>query len=203
MMNIFINNLPILNLPFLINLVVGLCILSIFLAVALNFLNDSEQKRKLSKQEKSIVETGTMTGFFVLVYVLLRFRIGSFEASHWGLVLAGLTVMIFGTFFNIWGRKYLGKNWANQIKVYKTHKLVQTGPYKIVRHPLYASLIWMFCSAGVIYANWLIILVTIFIFIPFMYYRAKQEENLLSKTFPEYQIYKKITGMFFPKIKFN
>ena len=118
-MNIFINNLPILNLPFLINLVVGLCILSIFLAVALNFLNDSEQKRKLSKQEKSIVETGTMTGFFVLVYVLLRFRIGSLEVSHWGLVLAGLTVMIFGTFFNIWGRKYLGKNWLSKSRFIK------------------------------------------------------------------------------------
>ncbi|MGK0469242.1 MAG: protein-S-isoprenylcysteine O-methyltransferase Ste14, partial [Clostridium sp.] len=39
-----------------------------------------------------------------------------------------------------------------------------------------------------------------FIFIPFMYYRAKQEETLLIQTFSEYNDYIKRTGMFFPKI---
>jgi protein-S-isoprenylcysteine O-methyltransferase Ste14 len=185
---------------FIVNLIVAVCIFSIFLAVLLNFLDDKGSVHKPKKQKKSIVETGTMTLFFILVYFLLRFRVGSFEQSNWLSVGIGLMVMVFGTFFNIWGRKYLGDNWANQIKIYDNHKLVTGGPYKFVRHPLYASLIWMFYASSFIYANWAVFIVTTVIFVPFMYYRAKQEEKLLTQQFEEYKIYAKKTGMFFPKI---
>lgn len=188
------------NLAFLINFIVGICILAIFIAVAFNFIEDSEREKKTKRQKKSIVETGTMTGFFVLVYFLLKLQIGNFSTNYFFLVILGLVVMIFGTFFNIWGRMYLGKNWANQIKIYSNHSLVKSGPYKIVRHPLYASLIWMFYASSLIYASWSVFLATSFIFVPFMFYRAKQEENLLQKSFPEYEDFRKNTGMFFPRI---
>lgn len=188
------------NLAFFINFLVGLCILAIFVAVTFNFIEDSEREKKTKKQKKSIVETGTMTGFFVLVYFLLKLQIGTFLTNYFFLVILGLAVMIFGTFFNIWGRMYLGKNWANQIKIYSNHSLVKSGPYKIVRHPLYASLIWMFYASSLIYANWSVFFATSFIFVPFMFYRAKQEENLLQKSFPEYEDFRKKTGMFFPRI---
>jgi protein-S-isoprenylcysteine O-methyltransferase Ste14 len=38
------------------------------------------------------------------------------------------------------------------------------------------------------------------VFIPFMYYRAKQEEKELTKTFKEYKDYQKRVGMFLPKL---
>jgi len=43
-------------------------------------------------------------------------------------------------------------------------------------------------------------LLTVFGFIPMMYYRAKQEEKLLIQEFPEYPAYMKKTGMFFPRL---
>ena len=193
--------LPEFNLSFFVNFIVGICILAIFVAVAFNFIEDSEENKKTKRQKKSVVETGTMTGFFVLVYVLLRFQIGNFSVSYLPLVILGLVVLIFGSFFNVWGRRYLGKNWANQIKIYSNHSLVRSGPYRIVRHPLYASLIWMFYAVSLIYSSWSTFLATSFIFVPFMYYRAKQEEKLLSKSFPEYKDFRKEIGMFFPKIK--
>jgi protein-S-isoprenylcysteine O-methyltransferase Ste14 len=44
------------------------------------------------------------------------------------------------------------------------------------------------------------IALTLFIFLPMMIYRAKQEEQLLSERFPDYKDYKKKVSMFIPKI---
>ena len=101
---------------------------------------------------------------------------------------------------NILGRLSLGRNWANHIKIYSDHVLVSGGVYNIVRHPLYASLIWMFLGASLVYFNYLAFLAIAFVFSPFMYYRAKQEEELLLKEFEEYNAYQQKVGMFFPKI---
>jgi protein-S-isoprenylcysteine O-methyltransferase Ste14 len=95
----------------------------------------------------------------------------------------------------------LGKNWANQIKIYSKHTLITKGVYKIVRHPLYASLIWIFYACSVLYLNWLAFLLNTLIFVPMMNYRAKQEEELLEKQFKDYKRYKNKVGRFFPKLK--
>lgn len=58
----------------------------------------------------------------------------------------------------------------------------------------------MFYASSLIYLNYLVFFANSFIFIPFMYYRAKQEEKLLSNKFKEYKNYQKEVGMFFPKI---
>ena len=109
-------------------------------------------------------------------------------------------MIILGCIINIAGRFNLGKNWANQVKIYNNQTFTRKGMFKIVRHPLYSSLMLMFYGACLVYPNYLAFLANTFIFIPFMYYRAKQEESLLLKTFKEYKQYKKEVGMFFPKI---
>jgi protein-S-isoprenylcysteine O-methyltransferase Ste14 len=77
--------------------------------------------------------------------------------------------------------------------------MIQKGMYRFVRHPLYASIIWMFFGASFVYMNYAALLANVCVFIPAMYYRAKQEERLLAQEFPEYQAYQKAVGMFFPK----
>jgi protein-S-isoprenylcysteine O-methyltransferase Ste14 len=186
-----------------ISLIISFCIFIIFLAVFINFIEDKHQNKNIVKEKKSIVETGTMAGFFFLVYLLLKLEIGQIEINsnllHAILVLTGTVIMILGTIVNVLGRFKLGKNWANQVKIYQKHNLVQVGVYSWVRHPLYASLIWMFYAGSLIFVSWSTFLATTLIFVPFMYYRAKQEEKLLSEKFPDYQEYRQKVGMFFPK----
>lgn len=155
---------------------------------------------KIQKKKKECCRDWYNDFIFFLIYIFLKFQITTLESINIIFVLIGLIIMVFGAFFNIWGRYYLGNNWANQIKIYKNHRLIQEGPYKIVRHPLYASLIWMFYASALIYANVAVVVLTSVIFIPFMYYRAKQEEKLLSEQFVVYKKYQKKVGMFFPKI---
>ncbi len=188
----------------LVNFIVtGIAFITIFLAVAINFMNSNPNGSK--KQKKSFVETGTMTVFFVFFYLVIRFSFGKVNFPEsvflWTISFVCWVVIILGIYFNIFGRILLGKNWANQIKIYSKHTLVTKGVYKIVRHPLYASLIWIFYACSILYLNWIAFLLNTLIFVPMMYYRARQEEKLLQGQFKNYSEYKNKVGMFFPKLR--
>lgn len=186
------------------NIIVAVCLFAVVVAVLIDFV-EFQTRDKVKKEKKSVVETGTMFLFFFLFYAFLRFNIGQihFDFSFFvvSVKILALLILILGCLVNVKGRFNLGKNWSNQIKIYKDHTFVSKGVYSFVRHPLYASIIWMFLSASVIYTNYLALLSVLLIFIPMMYYRAKQEENLLSKEFENYKDYQIKVGMFFPKIK--
>jgi|TARA_Y100000034_G_scaffold132414_1_gene195339 protein-S-isoprenylcysteine O-methyltransferase Ste14 len=181
--------------------IIGICLFALFTSILINFAESSN--KNIKKEKKSIVETGTMTLFFIAFYILIRFKIGEIIVNTQFrnyLILVGLIMIVAGCIINIAGRFNLGKNWANQVKIYNNQTFIKRGMFKVVRHPLYASLMLMFYGACLVYPNYLAFLANTFIFIPFMYYRAKQEESLLLKTFKEYKQYKKEVGMFFPKI---
>ncbi len=191
----------VLNELTIINGIVGLCVAALFSFFSINFLQSQEQEA-VKKEKKSIVETGTMTGFFVLIYLIIVLRIWHISIDNatlrLSLEIVGVLMIISGTIFNIYGRFFLGKNWGNQIRIYKNHSLVTTGTFSLVRHPLYASIIAMFYGASLVNSNWLVFVATLCIFVPFMKYRAGQEEKMLTETFPEYSTYQERVGMFFP-----
>jgi protein-S-isoprenylcysteine O-methyltransferase Ste14 len=56
--------------------------------------------------------------------------------------IAGLALDLAGVAFAIWARLILGTNWSGIIvRAKQGHELVQTGPYAIVRHPIYAGIL--------------------------------------------------------------
>jgi protein-S-isoprenylcysteine O-methyltransferase Ste14 len=172
------------------------------MAVLINFIQ-TRQTKEIKETKRSPVATGIMLMFLVFFYLLIINRIlvlKSLTRFYNPLSTIGYVLLLLGTIVNILGRINLNKNWSNQVVVYKDHKLVQNGIYKLIRHPLYGSLMWMFYGASLIYLNLAAFLANTLIFVPMMYYRAKQEEVALQKQFPEYTKYKKKTGMFFPKI---
>lgn len=188
---------------FIIQFIICSSVVALFLSILIDFTLYTRDEH-IKKEKKSIVETGTMTVFLLVFYLLLMSKIGVIPVYNIDLknilIIIGTVAIVVGCIVNIMGRFNLGSNWANHIKIYDEHTLVQNGMYKIVRHPLYASIILMFYGACLVYRNLLCFFAVTFIFIPFMYYRAKQEETLLIQNFDEYKEYKKTTGMFFPKI---
>lgn len=185
------------------NMIVMITFFVVVIAVGIDFI-EFQKREQVKTEKKSIVETGTMFLFFFLFYSLIRFGVGRLSIQsdvlkEWMMVI-GSIVLIIGATVNVCGRFNLGKNWANQIKVYSDHAMIRSGMYRFVRHPLYASIIWMFFGASFIYLNYAALIATICVFIPAMYYRAKQEEQLLAKEFEGYSLYQKQVGMFFPKL---
>jgi protein-S-isoprenylcysteine O-methyltransferase Ste14 len=65
------------------------------------------------------------------------------------IVLAGLLVVTIGVAFSIWGRLILGSNWSNRVTVKENHTLVRTGPYRIVRHPIYSGILFGMLGSAV------------------------------------------------------
>jgi protein-S-isoprenylcysteine O-methyltransferase Ste14 len=57
------------------------------------------------------------------------------------IALAGFAIACIGIAFAIWARLTLGSNWSGAVTIKQDHTLVQSGPYRIVRHPIYTGLL--------------------------------------------------------------
>jgi protein-S-isoprenylcysteine O-methyltransferase Ste14 len=186
------------------NVIVVLAFVLVAAAVVVDFRRYHRQDRKVVSSDRSFVDTGSMTVFFIAYYLVVRFRLleaGLPETVRTVLIVAGLALLVVGVAFNIWGRLLLGSRWSNQIMVYADETLLTTGPYAIVRHPLYASLIWIFIGGALIYSNPLSLVLTLAVFVPMMVVRAEKEDAVLLQNFTgEYEKYRSRTGMFFPRV---
>jgi protein-S-isoprenylcysteine O-methyltransferase Ste14 len=180
--------------------VTALCILAMLAAITFSFLNNPSGRA--FRERHSPVATASMAGFFVLLYGTIRFRWGALRTEDFDVLrVAGLILMLWGTAFNIWGRVHLKSNWADHVRIYEDQQLITTGPYRIVRHPLYASLIWMFYGASMAYLNPLAALENTVLFLPAMIYRSNLEEQALLNRFGDaYAPYRNRTGRFVPRI---
>jgi protein-S-isoprenylcysteine O-methyltransferase Ste14 len=82
----------------------------------------------------------------------------------------------------------------------KEHRLVTSGPYRWVRHPLYTIGSSLFIAFGLMADNWFIIALGLLAFIAMANRTPKEEANLIEKFGDEYREYMKRTGRYFPKL---
>jgi protein-S-isoprenylcysteine O-methyltransferase Ste14 len=61
-------------------------------------------------------------------------------AGFWPFWL-GAVVMAGGLLFAIWARVHLGRNWSRSVTIKQDHELITTGPYSVVRHPIYTGVL--------------------------------------------------------------
>lgn len=50
----------------------------------------------------------------------------------------------------IWARRHLGRNWSAAITTKVDHELVRSGPYAVVRHPIYTAMLGMFVGTAIV-----------------------------------------------------
>ena len=53
----------------------------------------------------------------------------------------GAAVMVAGLLFAVWAREHLGSNWSSPVTIKQGHELITTGPYAMVRHPIYTGIL--------------------------------------------------------------
>src|ERR1700683_4094658 len=76
--------------------------------------------------------------------------------------------MIFGPFSAAlaWAAtRHLGKQWRFEAALSADHSLIQTGPYALIRHPIYASMFGMFLAAGLAIGWWPLFLAGLVFFV--------------------------------------
>lgn len=100
-----------------------------------------------------------------------------------------------------WTHVNLDKNFTDTVYVREQSRLITTGPYKWVRHPMYLSAIFAAVGTGLGLANWFLGLVGTTLIVIIMYWRTPiEEKKLLSRHGEAYKHYMEKTGKFFPKI---
>ncbi len=63
-----------------------------------------------------------------------------------GLTVFGLALQAAFFLLAIWSRRHLGANWAGEVRIAAGHQLVQSGPYRLIRHPIYTALLGMYAA---------------------------------------------------------
>lgn len=79
------------------------------------------------------------------------------------------------------------------------HKLVRSGPYALVRNPIYTSMLLVLCGTAVVIAEWKLSAIALLLFIVGTEIRVRLEERLLASHFgEEFEVYKRSVPAYIP-----
>jgi protein-S-isoprenylcysteine O-methyltransferase Ste14 len=142
------------------------------------------------------------SAFFFGICILLWIPLPEIPFSN-AVALLGALLCFPGLAFVLWGRLALGKMYFVSTgfgaQLFAGHRLITTGPYRIVRHPMYFGLLIAGIGGLLLYQTW-----TGVVFVGCglgVIRRALREEEVLSKEFgAEWDEYCRRVPMFFPRI---
>ncbi|HZV33615.1 MAG TPA: isoprenylcysteine carboxylmethyltransferase family protein [Verrucomicrobiae bacterium] len=108
-----------------------------------------------------------------------------------GLAWVGAAFCLFGLLGAIWSRRTLAGNWSSDVLLRQGHELIERGPYRFVRHPIYTSILLMFLGTAIA-EDQVGAYVGVLFFVAGLWIKLRQEEILMGRHFPEeYPAYKK------------
>jgi protein-S-isoprenylcysteine O-methyltransferase Ste14 len=104
--------------------------------------------------------------------------------------IVGVAVCVAGLSFTLWARRVLGGNWSSDVTFKRDHELIRTGPYRIVRHPIYTGLLVMCLGTAIEIGALRGVIGSLLVGVGF-WIKLNQEERFLlrhfSEAYPSYQ----------------
>lgn len=99
-----------------------------------------------------------------------------------------------------WSRYLLGRNWSSVVQIKQDHELIEAGPYRYIRHPIYTGILLAFIGSALKVGDVRSIFAVLIVFISF-WRKLKMEERMLGETFGNaYAVYKARTKALIPYI---
>lgn len=113
---------------------------------------------------------------------------------------AGLVLGILSLGLLTWSQVELGRHWSAQLQLREGHRLVTTGPYSRVRHPLYTGLFGIGIGFALVTAHWIFVFLALVVILG-MGLRVPKEEGMMIDQFgDEYRQYMAKTGRYLPRM---
>ncbi len=134
------------------------------------------------------------------VMVAYRLPVCVLAPRHLFLV-CGICVFVIGLVLRLYSILYLGRFFTINVAIATDHRLIDSGPYRFVRHPSYTGALMLFLGLGLGMGNWLsLVVITVPVFAAF-WWRMRIEETALAEALGEpYRIYMKRTKRLIPVI---
>ena len=169
------------------------------------------------RSRKERIETIKQEGIYAFVLIFIAIYGNLIVAAlylfnlpwiQWSYLYLPLELRVVGLILGVvslpyvyWVGRTLANYYSYTVEVQEDHKLITTGPYHRIRHPLYAATILFLASLVLVSDNWLF-LVILLAMIPGSYIRMNKEEQMLIEEFgDEYRAYMKRTGRLFPRLR--
>jgi protein-S-isoprenylcysteine O-methyltransferase Ste14 len=111
----------------------------------------------------------------------------------------GAVLTLAGALFAIWARYMIGKEWSAEVQIKQGHRLIRTGPYAHIRHPIYTGILLALGGTAMTISEYRAVLGLALFLIGFVR-KAKKEESFLAGEFgPAFDEHRRHTGFFLPR----
>jgi len=146
---------------------------------------------KAARRRESFASRALHIGPMYIAAVLMavpRLPIGWLNARF---VPASVAIHVLGAIpvstglgFAAWARVHLGRNWSGEITLKQEHELIRSGPYGLVRHPIYSGMLAAMFGTAIVIGEWRALIALAF-FAGAVLRRVSVEERWLGETFPD------------------
>jgi protein-S-isoprenylcysteine O-methyltransferase Ste14 len=136
---------------------------------------------------------------WLLPPALIVLRIGEIEASWLPLRIVGLAVGLAGAVLLAWASLLLGRLMIHEAAVRVDHALIERGPYRLVRHPVYAGYLALLLGTGVASLNVCLLLIWPVSLLGILIQAAAEEQILGVRFGQDFQCYVGRTGRLVPR----
>ena len=107
-------------------------------------------------------------------------------------------VTVAGLLFAVWAREHLGRNWSRSVTIKQGHEMITTGPYAVLRHPIYTGILAGFLGMAIAISQVRGFIVFVLIFLVF-WPKLRMEEKWMRSQFGEtYATYARQTAALVP-----
>ncbi len=188
----------------MISLFVAYFLIIAFMVIGVR-LRVGENARSTAPGESDHQSTGRLGQAFSLAVLLLLlapllnyFRIGSW-VDGWFPGWLGVALMVVGIALRFWSAKVLGKFYTRTLLTSTDQRIVEEGPYRLLRHPGYSGSLLVWIGAGLAAANWIIFaIITLVMLISYIYRMRTEEAMLLAQFGQAYRDYIRRTRRIIP-----
>jgi protein-S-isoprenylcysteine O-methyltransferase Ste14 len=163
-------------------------------------------RRRAEPKTRALAHSGdrapvvaNLASFGLFLPSLLAFSGNSEGPAALLLASSGSLLAVAGAALIVRSRAELGPAWSLVAMADQGAGLVTTGPYRLVRHPIYLGLALLAMGQAIAFGSWPAFLIVLSGIVPTFAWRARAEETLLGRTFGErYTRYRKQTKMIIP-----